>query len=144
MKDLNKLRQVNPHWEPTPRFTTKEHLNEVHNKLWGEDYYKNEEMNPNKYKGNEKLESSPCANHDSERPKEFSEIYEEIANKVIDDIEDQLFELINEYSEDYDELYWNRYLTDDAPVELLDAAFENYHEHYNEIFKIIMKHFIIK
>ena len=86
--------------------------------------------------------SSPCANNDSERPKEFSEIYKEIANKVIDDIEDQLFELINEYSEDYDELYWNRYLTDDAPVELLDAAFENYHEHYDNIFKIIMKHFI--
>jgi len=40
------------------------------------------------------------------------------------------------------ELYWNRYLTDDAPVELLDAAFENYHEHYDNIFKIIMKHFI--
>ena len=78
----------------------------------------------------------------NERPKEFSEIYQEIANKVIDDIEDQLFELINEYSDDYDELYWNRYLTDDAPVELLDAAFENYHEHYDNIFKIIMKHFI--
>jgi len=50
------------------------------------------------YTGNDKLKSSPCANHDSERPKEFSEIYKEIANKVIDDIEDQLFELINEYS----------------------------------------------
>ena len=86
----------------------------------------------------EEAKSSPCANHDSERPKEFSEIYQEVANKVIDDIEDQLFELINEYSDDYDELYWNRYLTDDAPFELLDAAFENYHEHYNEIFKIIM------
>ena len=94
------------------------------------------------YTGNDNPKSSPCANHDSERPKEFSEIYEEIANKVIDDIEDQLFELINEYSEDYDELYWNRFLTDDAPVELLDAAFENYHEHYDNIFKIIMKHFV--
>ncbi len=71
-------------------------------------------------------------------PKEFSEIYKEVANKVIDDIEHQLFELINEYSDDYDELYWNRYLNDDAPVELLDAAFENYHKHYDNIFKIIM------
>lgn len=94
------------------------------------------------YTGNDKIKSSPCASHDSEIPKEFSEIYEEVANKVIDDIEDQLFELINEHSEDYDELYWNRYLTDDAPVELLDAAFEKYHEHYDNIFKIIMKHFI--
>ena len=90
------------------------------------------------YTGNDKTKTSPCASHDSERPKEFSEIYEEVANKVIDDIEDQLFELINEYSDDYDELYWNRFLTNDAPVELLDAAFENYHEHYDNIFKIIM------
>ncbi len=88
--------------------------------------------------GDREVKSSPCASHDNERPKEFSEMYQEIANKVIDDIEDQLFELINEYSDDYDELYWNRYLTDDAPVELLDAAFENYHEHYDNIFKVVM------
>jgi len=88
--------------------------------------------------GNRETKSSPCASHDNERPKEFSEIYEEVASNVIDDIEHQLFELINEYAEDYDELFWNRFLTDDAPVELLDAAFENYHEHYDNIFKIIM------
>ena len=89
--------------------------------------------------GNRETKSSPCANHDNERPKEFSEIYEEIAWKVMNDIEEQLFELINEYCDDYDELFWNRFLTDDAPVELLDASFENYHEHYDKIFKVLMK-----
>ena len=48
MADLNKLRQVNPHWKPSESFikdqeeakqkAEKDHLNKVHKKLWGESY----------------------------------------------------------------------------------------------------------
>ena len=112
MANLNKLRQNNPHWQPEN----------------GDRDYQ-EELDKAAAEGSTKY---------FPKPKEFSEIYEEIAWKVMNDIEEQLFELINEYCDDYDELFWNRFLTDDAPVELLDAAFENYHEHYDNIFKIIM------
>ena len=115
MTDLNKLRQVKEYkqWKP-----------------------EDGDVDPGQYDGDL---AQQVEDEDWAKPREFSEIYEEIAWKVMNDLEEQLFELINEYCDDYDELYWNRFLTDDAPVELLDASFENYHEHYDNIFKLIMR-----
>ena len=46
MADLNKLRQVNPHWKPS-----EDHLNKVHKKLWGEKYEGIANIHTDKYDG---------------------------------------------------------------------------------------------
>jgi len=132
MANLNKLRQNNPHWQPEDGDIDPPSQGFI------EDQEAAKQMAEIDHQENLDKAAAEGSTKYFPKPKEFSEMYQEIANKVIDDIEEQLFELINEYSDDYDELYWNRYLTDDAPVELLDAAFENYHEHYDNIFKVIM------
>ena len=135
MKDLNKLRQVNPHWKPSPsfikdqeaakqmaegenipRFTTKEHLNEVHNKLWGEDYYKNEEMNPSKYTKDD-LEQAKRA----------------IIEKILKHFDDTLFEMVCEEMGNNYLFQSSNYLTEAGYDVFEDEWFEFYHEHHGDI-----------
>ena len=138
MADLNKLRQVNPHWKPTksfiedqeaakqkaeadkqtsiPRFTTKEHLNEVHNKLWGENYYKEEKMNPSKYTEND-LEQTKRA----------------IIDKILKHFDDKLFEMVNEEMSNNYLFQSSNYLTEAGYDMFEDEWFEFYHEHHGDI-----------
>ena len=135
MADLNKLRQVNPHWKPSksfiedqeaakqmaegdnkPRFTTKEHLNEVHNKLWGEDYYKNEEMNPSKYTQND-----------------IAQTKDAIKEKILKHFDDALFEMVNKEMSKYYLFQSSNYLTEAGYDMFEDEWFEFYHEHHGDI-----------
>ena len=126
MADLNKLRQVNPHWKPTKSFiedqeeakqmAEKEHLNEVHNKLWGEDYYKNEEMNPSKYTQNE-----------------IAQTKDAIKEKILKHFDDALFEMVNEEMSKHYLFQSSNYLTEAGYDMFEDEWFEFYHEHHGDI-----------
>ena len=126
MANLNKLRQVNPHWKPTKSFiedqeaakqkAERDHLNEVHNKLWGEDYYKNEEMNPSKYTQNE-----------------ISQTKETIKEKILKHFDDALFEMVNEEMSKHYVFKSSNYLTEAGYDMFEDEWFEFYHEHHGDI-----------
>ena len=132
MADLNKLRQVNPHWKPTKSFiedqeeakqkAEKEHLNKVHNKLWGEDYYKDEEMNPSKYTQNEIAQAKRA-----------------IIDKITKHFNDVMFEMVcEEMSESY--LFQSsNYLTEAGYDVFEDEWFEFYHEHHGDILYQVMQ-----
>ena len=100
----------------TPRFTTKKHLNEVHNKLWGEDYYKNEEMNTSRYTEND-LEQTKKA----------------IKEKILKHFDDALFEMVNEEMSKYYLFQSSNYLTEAGYDMFEDEWFEFYHEHHGDI-----------
>jgi len=126
MADLNKLRQVNPHWKPTKSFIEdqeeakqkleKEHLNKVHNKLWGEDYYKDEEMNPSKYTQNEIAQTKRA-----------------IIDKILKHFDDALFEMVSEEMGKYYVFKSDNYLTEAGYDMFEDQWFEFYHEHHGDI-----------
>ena len=126
MADLNKLRQVNPHWKPTKSFiedqeeakqmAEKKHLNKVHNKLWGEDYYKDEEMNPSKYKEN-----------DLEQAKR------KIIDKILKHFDDKLFEMVCEEMSNNYLFQSSNYLTEAGYDMFEDEWFEFYHEQHGDI-----------
>ena len=130
---LNKLRQTKE-YQGTPRFTTKEHLNEVHNKLWGEDYYKpdpvkqvmaqqiEEEMNPSKYTEND-LEQAKCS----------------IAEKITKHFNDVMFEMVCEEMDDNKLFQSSNYLTEAGYDVFEDEWFEFYHEHHGDILHQVMQ-----
>ena len=126
MADLNKLRQVNPHWKPTKSFIEdqeeakqkleKEHLNKVHNKLWGEDYYKDEEMNPSRYTKND-----------------IAQTKDAIKEKILKHFDDALFEMVSEEMGKYYVFQSSNYLTEAGYDVFEDEWFEFYHEHHGDI-----------
>ena len=126
MADLNKLRQVNPHWKPTKSFiedqeaakqkSEKEHLNKVHNKLWGEDYYKDEEMNPSRYTKNDIAQTKNA-----------------IKEKILKHFDDALFEMVSEEMGKYYVFQSSNYLTEAGYDVFEDEWFEFYHEHHGDI-----------
>jgi len=127
MVDLNKLRQTKE-YQGTPRFTTREHLNEVHNKLWGEDYYKpdpvkqvmaqqiDEEMNPSRYTRNE-----------------IAQTKETIKEKILKHFDDALFEMVSEEMGKHYVFQSDNYLTEAGYDMFEDEWFEFYHEHHGDI-----------
>ena len=134
MADLNKLRQTKE-YQGTPRFTTKEHLNEVHNKLWGEDYYKADEYDgdvseASKYY-NKTMNPSKYTKDDIEHAKTA------IAEKIIKHFDDTLFEMIcDEMGRRYVFQHEN-YLTEAGYDVFEDEWFEFFHEHHGDIlFKV--------
>ena len=126
MADLNKLRQVDPHWKPSKSFiedqeaakqmAEKDHLNEVHNKLWGEDYYKDEEMNKSKYIGNN-----------------IEETKKAIKEKILKHFDDALFEMVSEEMSKHYVFKSDNYLTEAGYDMFEDQWFEFYHEHHGDI-----------
>ena len=147
MADLNKLRQVNPHWKPTKSFiedqeaakqkAEKDHLNKVHNKLWGEDYKAdehdgdinkdpkwdveshvkyNKEMNPSKYTKDD-IEQAKCS----------------IVEKILKHFDDTLFEMICEEMHQHYIFQSDNYLTEAGYDVFEDEWFEFYHEHHGDI-----------
>ena len=150
MADLNKLRQVNPHWKPSKSFiedqeaakqkaeadkydgdvdpvqkvlaqqieelAEEDHLNKVHNKLWGENYYKKEEMNPSKYTQNE-----------------IAQTKDAIKEKILRHFDDALFEMVNEEMSKHYVFKSSNYLTEAGYDMFEDEWFEFYHEHHGDI-----------
>ena len=124
MADLNKLRQVNPHWKPS-----EDHLNKVHKKLWGESYEgianihkadehdgdinKEKEMNPSKY-----------TKDDIEQTKQ------EIVNKITKHFDDTLFEMICEEMGRRYVFQHENYLTEAGYDVFEDEWFEFFHVFY--------------
>ena len=127
MADLNKLRQVNPHWKPS-----EDHLDKVHKKLWGERYEgisnihkadehdgdinKEKEMNPSKYTKN-----------DIEQTKR------EIIDKILKHFDDTLFEMVSEEMSKRYVFQSQNYLTEAGYDVFEDEWFTFYHEHQGDI-----------
>ena len=127
MADLNKLRQVNPHWKPS-----EDHLDKVHKKLWGERYEgisnihkadehdgdinKEKEMNPSKYTKN-----------DIEQTKR------EIIDKILKHFDDALFEMVSEEMSKRYVFQSQNYLTEAGYDVFEDEWFTFYHEHHGDI-----------
>ena len=112
MADLNKLRQVNPHWEPS--FNLKKGYGDPVKEIMSQQI--KEEMNPSKYTKND-IEQAKCA----------------IAEKIIKHFDDTLFEMVcEEMSKNY--LFKaDNYLTEAGYDVFEDEWFEFYHEHHGDI-----------
>jgi len=143
---LNKLRQVNPHWEPSKSFNLKKgygpeadkhdgdihheenkELNEYYNKTWSNAQEVmaqqiDEEMNPSKYTEND-LEQAKCS----------------IAEKITKHFDDTLFEMVcEEMSKNY--LFQSQnYLTEAGYDIFEDEWFTFYHEHHGDILHQVMQ-----
>ena len=115
----------------------KDHLNKVHNKLWGEDYTEKDlqegikemvdkqidpEMNPSKYTKDE-----------LEQAKEL------IVNKITHHFHDVMFEMVNEEMNKSYVFQSEQYLTQAGYDEFEEAWFEFYHEHHGDILYQVMK-----
>ena len=120
MADLNKLRQVNPHWKPK-KYEDNEELNDYYDKTWSNAkkvmaQQIDEEMNPSKYTEND-LEKAKCS----------------IVEKIVKHLDDTLFEMVcEEMSKNY--LFQSdNYLTEAGYDIFEDEWFEFYHEHHGDI-----------
>ena len=151
MADLNKLRQVNPHWKPSERFikdqeeakqkAEKDHLNKVHKKLWGESYegianiHKADEhdgdINPVKkvmaQQIEEEMNPSKYTKNDIEQTKR------EIINKILKHFDDALFEMVSEEMGKRYVFQSQNYLTEAGYDVFEDEWFTFYHEHHGDI-----------
>ena len=155
MADLNKLRQVNPHWKPSKSFiedqeeakqkAEKDHLNKVHNKLWGEDYYKADEYDGDINKEEEYKEWANKANRSPEMKKnrdmnpskytkdDIAQTKDAIKEKILKHFDDALFEMVNEEMSKYFVFQSSNYLTEAGYDMFEDEWFEFYHEHHGDI-----------
>jgi len=136
MADLNKLRQTKE-YQGTPRFTTKEHLNEVHNKLWGEDYYKTDEYDgdiseASKYY-NETMNPSKYTKNDLEQAKKA------IIDKILKHFDDTLFEMICDEMGKKHVFQHENYLTEAGYDVFEDEWFEFFHVHHGDILAQVKK-----
>ncbi len=138
MADLNKLRQTKE-YQGTPRFTTKEHLNEVHNKLWGEDYYKDDEYDSDIHQ--EDLDKAGAEGSkkfwpEEMKQKEMNDIEKtkrEIIDKILKHFDDVLFEMVSEEMSESYLFQSSNYLTEAGYDVFEDEWFEFYHEHHGDI-----------
>ena len=155
MADLNKLRQVNPHWKPSKSFiedqeaakqkAEKDHLNKVHNKLWGEDYYKADEYDGDINKEEEYKEWANKANRSPEMKKnrdmnpskytkdDIEQTKRVIIDKILKHFDDMLFEMVSEEMGKRYVFQSQNYLTEAGYDMFEDEWFEFYHEHHGDI-----------
>ena len=106
----------------------KEHLNKVHNKLWGEDYKDAEDTS--KYGG---VEVSRCPLDPVEEAKIL------IVDKITKHFHDVMFEMVNEEMNKSYVFQSEQYLTQAGYDEFEDTWFEFYHEHHGDILYQVMK-----
>ena len=109
MADLNKLRQVNPHWTAT-----------LDN--YDGDINKEEKMNPSKYTKND-LEQAKCS----------------IVEKITKHFDDILFEMVCEEMSNNYLFQSSNYLTEAGYDMFEDEWFEFYHEHHGDILHQVMQ-----
>ena len=131
MADLNKLRQVNPHWKPSESYEgianihkADEHDGDINpvKKVMAQQI--EEEMNPSKYTKDD-IEHAKTA----------------IAEKILKHFDDTLFEMIcDEMGRRYVFQHEN-YLTEAGYDVFEDEWFEFFHEHHGDILGAIMKNF---
>ncbi len=116
MADLNKLRQVNPHWKPSKSFIEDQEAAKQMAEGIKEMVDKQEQMNPSKYTEN-----------DLEQAKR------KIIDKILKHFDDTLFEMVcEEMSKNY--LFQSQnYLTEAGYDVFEDEWFEFYHEHHGDI-----------
>ena len=129
-RTLNELRQEKTYGYKAPLThnqksaeARKESLNKVHNKLWGEDYYK-----------------------DEEQPKGYTEIdIETTKDLIISNLKNHFYDLIFqevcEQMEKHEVFQSETYFTDQGFEEFQDTWLEFYHEHHGDILGAIMKNF---
>ena len=144
MADLNKLRQVNPHWTATidnydgdihqedldkagaegcKRHWPEENkeLNEHYNKTWSNAQEVmaqqiEEEMNPSRYTKNDIAQTKRA-----------------IIDKILKHFDDELFEMVSEEMGKYYVFKSDNYLTEAGYDMFEDEWFEFYHEHHGDI-----------
>ena len=146
MANLNKLRQVNPHWKPSKSFIEdqeaakqlaegikemvdkhQEDLDkagaEGSKKFWPEEI-KQKEMNPSRY-----------------TQKDIEQTKRSIIDKILRHFDDTLFEMVcEEMSESY--LFQSsNYLTEAGYDMFEDEWFEFYHEHHGDILYQVKQEF---
>ena len=129
-RTMNELRQEKTYGYKAPLThnqksaeVRKESLNEVHNKLWGEDYYK-----------------------DEEQPKGYTEIDIDTTKKLIvsnlsNEMYDIIFQAVNDEMGKHEVFQTETYFTDQGFEEFQDTWFEFYHDHFGEIMHDIFKSF---
>tara|TARA_Y100001972_G_scaffold64383_1_gene78644 strand:- start:81 stop:623 length:543 start_codon:yes stop_codon:yes gene_type:complete len=170
MADLNKLRQVNPHWKPSESFikdqeeakqkAEKDHLNKVHNKLWGEDYHQ-EDLDKASAEGSKKFWPEEMKNkadkYDGDINKDtkwdveshvkynkemnpsrytkndIAQTKRAIIDKILKHFDDELFEMVSEEMGKYYVFKSDNYLTEAGYDMFEDEWFEFYHEHHGDI-----------
>ena len=128
MADLNKLRQVNPHWTATLDNYDGDINKEEEYKEWANkanrspEMKKNRDMNPSKY-----------TKDDIEQAKRA------IIDKITKHFNDVMFEMVcEEMSESY--LFQSsNYLTEAGYDVFEDEWFEFYHEHHGDILHQVMQ-----
>ena len=112
MADLNKLRQVNPHWK----------ADEYDGDISEASKYYNKTMNPSKYTKND-LEQAKCS----------------IAEKITKHFNDVMFEMVCEEMDDNKLFQSSNYLTEAGYDVFEDQWFEFYHEHHGDILHQVMQ-----
>ena len=133
MADLNKLRQVNPHWKPTKSFIEdqeaakqkleKDHLDKVHKKLWGEKYEGIANIHTDKHDGD----------INKEKMNDIEQTKREIIDKILKHFDDTLFEMVSEEMSKYYVFKSDNYLTETGYDMFEDEWFEFYHEQHGDI-----------
>ena len=133
MADLNKLRQVNPHWKPTKSFIEdqeaakqkleKDHLDKVHKKLWGEKYEGIANIHTDKHDGD----------INKEKMNDIEQTKREIIDKILKHFDDTLFEMVSEEMSKRYVFQSQNYLTEAGYDVFEDEWFTFYHEHHGDI-----------
>ncbi len=136
MANLNKLRQVNPHWKPSKSFIEDQeaakqkveadkyddNIDPVQKVLAQQieelaDYDKNNKtMNPSRYTKND-----------------IAQTKDAIKEKILKHFDDALFEMVNEEMGKYYIFQSSNYLTEAGYDMFEDEWFEFYHEHHGDI-----------
>ena len=129
-RTLNELRQEKTYGYKAPLThnqksaeARKESLNKVHNKLWGEDYYK-----------------------DEEQPKGYTEIdidttKELIISKLSNEMYDTIFQAVNDEMAKHEVFQEETYFTPQGIEDFNEAWYEFYHDHFGDIMGAIFKSF---
>ena len=119
MADLNKLRQVNPHWTAT----LDNYDGDIHNSNTSEaSKYYNKVMNPSKYTKDD-IEQAKCS----------------IVEKILKHFDDTLFEMICEEMHQHYIFQSDNYLTEAGYEQFEDEWFEFYHEYHGDIMYKVMQ-----
>ena len=121
--DLNKLRQVNPHWKPSEN----KELNEYYNKTWSNA----QEVMAQQI--DEELEEGIKEMVDKHQEDELEIAKQAIVDKITKHFDDVLFEMVCQEMGNNYLFQSDNYLTEAGYDMFEDEWFEFYHEHHGDI-----------
>ena len=147
MANLNKLRQVNPHWKPSKSFIEAQEEAKQMAEGIKELVDKQEKMDPSKYDGdvnkvglseaskyyNKTMNPSKYTKDELEQAKDL------IVNKITKHFNDVMFEMVCEEMGDNYLFQSSNYLTEAGYDMFEDEWFEFYHEHHGDILYQVMQ-----